>query len=391
MARTGRLPVLDGMRGIAILPVMILHFTLYGGPAPASGADLLVHRVAMAGWIGVDLFFVLSGFLITGILFGAKGGRGYFRTFYLRRLLRIAPLYYGTLAVFLVLLPALWPGHKGLAWLRGEGFWYWTFLLNFRIAGTGWPDFGALGHFWSLAVEEQFYLLWPVAVFLLNRRSLMALCAACMVVAVTARFALHLAGNPPAAFVLAPARLDALAAGAFLALLVRGPGGMSAAVRWAKPAVVAGGAGLLALFLWKRGLPAADPAVSVAGQALLAVFFTGVLALALAARPESRSGRWLAAPGLVFFGRYSYGLYVLHHPLLFLKPAALSFDLFPTVLGSRLPGWLLFVAGGISVSVALSLLSWHLWEKPFLDLKDRIPGPAAVPVGGVRSWSAGEL
>jgi peptidoglycan/LPS O-acetylase OafA/YrhL len=378
MARTGRLPTLDGLRGIAILLVLVLHFTMYGGPAPAAGLDLLVHRVAVAGWIGVDLFFVLSGFLITGILYDAKGEEGYFRTFYLRRLLRIAPLYYGALAVFLVLLPALWPGHEGLAWLRGESFWYWTYLLNFRIAAEGWPDFGALGHFWSLAVEEQFYLFWPVAVFLLRRRPLMALCAACMALAVATRLALHLAGNPPAAFVLAPARLDALAAGAFLALLVRSPGGLSAAVRWAKPAAVGGGFGLLALFLWKRGLPSEDPAVSVAGQALLALFFAAVLALALAARPESRSGRWLAAPVLVFFGRYSYGLYVIHHPLLFLKPEGLSFGLFPTVLGSRLPGWLLFVAAGIAVSVALSLLSWHLLEKPFLDLKDRMPPRTAA-------------
>lgn len=361
MTPARRLPTLDGLRGIAILLVLVLHFTMYGGAAPAAGLDLLVFRVAVAGWIGVDLFFVLSGFLITGILFDAKGEEGYFRTFYLRRLLRIAPLYYGALAVFLVFLPAIWPGHQGLAWLRGESLWYWTYLLNFRIAAEGWPDFGALGHFWSLAVEEQFYLLWPVAVFLLRRRPLMALCAACMALAVATRLALHLAGNPPAAFVLAPARLDALAAGAFLALLVRGPGGLAAAVRWAKPAALAGGTGLLGLFVWKRGLPSEDPAVSVAGQLLLALFFAAVLALAL---PESRGGRWLAAPFLVFFGRYSYGLYVIHHPLLFLKPEGLSY--------SRLPGWLLFVAAGIAVSVALSLLSWHLWEKPFLDLKERI-------------------
>jgi peptidoglycan/LPS O-acetylase OafA/YrhL len=378
MAGTERLRTLDGLRGIAILLVLVLHFTMYGGPAPAAGLDLLVHRVAVAGWIGVDLFFVLSGFLITGILYDAKGGEGYFRTFYLRRLLRIAPLYYGALAIFLVLLPAVWPGHEGLAWLRGESLWYWTYLLNFRIAAEGWPDFGALGHFWSLAVEEQFYLFWPVAVFLLRRRPLMALCAACMALAVATRLVLHLAGNPPAAFVLAPARLDALAAGAFLALLVRSPGGLSTAVRWARPAAAAGAAGLLALFLWKRGLPSEDPAVSVAGQALLALFFAAVLALALAARPEGRGGRWLAAPVLVFFGRYSYGLYVVHHPLLFLKPEGLSFGLFPTVLGSSLPGWLLFVVAGVAVSVALSLLSWHLLEKPFLDLKDRMPARAAA-------------
>ena len=93
MARTERLRTLDGLRGIAILLVLVLHFTMYGGTAPAAGFDLLVHRVAVAGWIGVDLFFVLSGFLITGILVDAKGEEGYFRTFYLRRLLRKGIIY----------------------------------------------------------------------------------------------------------------------------------------------------------------------------------------------------------------------------------------------------------------------------------------------------------
>ncbi|RPH56400.1 acyltransferase [bacterium] len=369
MTPAPRLPVLDGLRGVAILLVLVLHFTMYGGTPGVAGIDGFVHRFALAGWIGVDLFFVLSGFLITGILWDAKGGERYFRNFYARRLLRIFPLYYGALVVFLVLLPLLWPAHAGLARLRGEGVWYWTYLVNFQIAREGWPDFGALGHFWSLAVEEQFYLLWPVAVFLLRRRPLMALCAGAGGMAVGVRLALHLADREPAAFVLLPARVDALAAGALLALAVRGPGGLPAALRWAKPAAVASLAGLAAIFIWKRGLPAEDPAVAVAGYSLLAVLFAGVLTLALAAAPEGRAGRWLAAPGLAFFGRYSYGLYVLHHPLLFLKPEWLSYG--------SLPEWLLFVAAGTGVTVVLALLSWNLWEKPFLDLKDRFPYASA--------------
>jgi peptidoglycan/LPS O-acetylase OafA/YrhL len=363
-APAGRLPVLDGLRGIAILLVLVLHFTMYGGTPGTAGIAGFVHRFALAGWIGVDLFFVLSGFLITGILWDAKGGERYFRNFYARRILRIFPLYYGALVVFLVLLPFVWPVHEGLAQMQGEGIWYWTYLVNVRIAREGWPDFGALGHFWSLAVEEQFYLLWPVAVFLLRRRPLMALCLGAGGLAVAVRLALHLADREPAAFVLLPARVDALAAGALLALAVRGPGGLPGALRWAKPAAAVALAGLAALFVWKRGLPAEDPAVAVAGYSLLAVLFAGVLALALEGR-----ARWLAAPWLVFFGRYSYGLYVLHHPLLFLKPEWLSYG--------SLPGWLLFVAGATGVTVALALLSWYFWEKPFLDLKDRFPYASA--------------
>ncbi|HEV2844590.1 MAG TPA: acyltransferase, partial [Thermoanaerobaculia bacterium] len=216
-----RLPALDGLRGLAILLVLLLHFTVYGGPPATEGIDKLFYRAAQAGWIGVDLFFVLSGFLITGILYDAKGGENYFRSFYARRVLRIFPLYYGALAVFLLLVPALRPG----------SFWHWTYLSNVQIAREGWPDSGALGHFWSLAVEEQFYLFWPVAVLLLARRSLMAACWVCLAGSLLLRVGLHLADQETAAFVLTPARLDSLAAGALLALAARGPEGLAPVAR----------------------------------------------------------------------------------------------------------------------------------------------------------------
>jgi peptidoglycan/LPS O-acetylase OafA/YrhL len=270
-----------------------------------------------------------------------------------------------------VFAPALWPRHAGFVSLSDDSPWYWTYLINFRIAADGWPTFGALGHFWSLAVEEQFYVLWPVVVFLCRRRPLMVFCAVCVGVAIVTRLALHVAGNPTAAFVVAPARLDALGIGAFLALSVRKPGTLARVLRWAKPSAIVSVCGLAMLFIWKRGLPSQDPAVSIVGRTLLALFFAAGLALALPDGPETQARKWLASPALMFFGRYSYGLYVLHHPLLHVKPAALSFDSLPTVLGSHLPGWLLFVGAGIMISIGLALLSWHLWEKRFLELKVR--------------------
>jgi len=365
-----RVASLDGLRGIAILLVLVLHFTLYGGPPPTTPLDGLFYRFAVAGWVGVDLFFVLSGFLITGILWDTKGGDGYFRSFYMRRVLRIFPLYYGALAVLLVLLPALFPLHPGLRSLRPEGVWYWSYLANLRIARVGWPPFGALGHFWSLAVEEQFYLVWPLTIFLLNRRRLMALCLACMAGAFLLRVWLHLAHQEVAAFVLTPARMDALAAGAFLALAVRGPAGFASLARWSGPAAAALAVALAALFLWRRGLPSEDAVVGTIGYSLVMGLCGALLVFALTSRA---AGAVLASSGLVLFGRLSYGLYVFHQPLLFLRPNVLSSESFPLVLGSPLPGRLLFIVLATAVSLALSWLSWHLYEKQFLKLKEQFP------------------
>ncbi|HEX7185058.1 MAG TPA: acyltransferase [Thermoanaerobaculia bacterium] len=365
-----RIPSLDGLRGIAILLVLVMHFTLYGGPPPSSPADAAFYQTAAAGWIGVDLFFVLSGFLITGILWDARGSEGYFRGFYARRCLRIFPLYYAALLIFLVLLPALLSEHSGLRAAKQDAAWYWTYLSNVQIAREGWPAFGALGHFWSLAVEEQFYLVWPAVVFLLGRRALMAACLGCIALCPLLRLGLHLAGHATAAYTLTPARMDALAVGALLALAARGPHGLSRLSRRAGPAAAALGLGLAALCAWKSGLPSEDPAVSVLGGSLLAGLFGALLVLAVTSQAWSGA---LSLSGLVVFGRYSYALYVLHHPLLFLKPEGLSASALPRLWGSQLPGRLLFIAAATGVCLGLAWLSWHLLERRFLELKNRFP------------------
>jgi peptidoglycan/LPS O-acetylase OafA/YrhL len=162
-------PRLDGVRGIAILLVLVYHLTLYGGMAPNGPfLDRLWRTWTLPLGLGVDLFFVLSGFLITGILLDTKDGPDYFRNFYARRFLRIFPLYYATLAATFLLIPAV----------RLDAVWYWTYLINYRFADVGWPRVAYLGHFWTLAVEEQFYLVWPALVFFVPRRVLPWLCVA---------------------------------------------------------------------------------------------------------------------------------------------------------------------------------------------------------------------
>ena len=368
------LPALDGVRGIAILLVMIFHFSMYGhGLMPSALViDRLYYRLASAGWIGVDLFFVLSGFLITGILHDARQGPHYFRNFYARRTLRIFPLYYGVLLLFLVVLPWLLPEHGAWQGLDRDAAWYWTYLFNVRVAYQGWPDVPALGHFWSLAVEEQFYLVWPCIVLGLSSAHLRLFCLACVGAALTLRLGLVGTGHGVAAFVLMPARMDALAAGGYLAMAVRAPGGIDRMARVAVPAAAGLGVALAALFAWRRGLAVQDPVVATVGHTLLACWFGTVLALA--ATPGS-AARVLGSPVLRFFGRYSYGLYVFHAPLLFLAPGVIPLDLVPTVMGSQLIRQLVFMAIATGASVLLALASWHGFEKHFLKAKALFPYP----------------
>jgi peptidoglycan/LPS O-acetylase OafA/YrhL len=162
-ASVERVPVLDGLRGLAILLVMLHHFFQNYVPEPVW-IDRLVFGLMGCGWFGVDLFFVLSGFLITGILYDAKGADRYFLNFYARRTLRIFPLYYAVLVLLFVLLPRV-PHPLAADYVSDSApdqLWFWLYLTNFRIAlNGGWYSHLVPSVFWSLAIEEQFYVLYP--------------------------------------------------------------------------------------------------------------------------------------------------------------------------------------------------------------------------------------
>jgi peptidoglycan/LPS O-acetylase OafA/YrhL len=376
-----RVASLDGVRGLAVLLVLFYHFVLYGGPGRVPPADSSLVGFTGFGWIGVDLFFVLSGFLITGILYDAKGSPGYFRNFYARRVLRIFPLYYGVLFGVFVLLPLAFPESERLQLLRQDAGWYWTYLANVKIAGDGWGQFPALGHFWSLAVEEQFYLCWPVLVLLLSRRGLLKVCVGCVVASGLLRVALYQSGEGLAAYVLTPARADTLALGAFVALVARGPAGLAGLRRWSPPVLALCLAGTGGIFL-ARGPDYHDPIVLTLGFTLLAGLFAALVGVAVSAPEGGLTRRGLGAPLLVSVGRYSYAMYVFHHLLLFFKPDAFSSALFPPVLGSEAPPRLAFAVLGIFLTFGMAMLSWHVYEKQFLKLKGLFPyGVTPRPFG----------
>jgi peptidoglycan/LPS O-acetylase OafA/YrhL len=373
-SRSVHIPALDGLRGIAILLVLAHHLTSYGGFQPQLLVDKLVYLATMAGWSGVDLFFVLSGFLITGILYDSKGTEFYFRNFYIRRCLRIFPLYYGVLVLFLVVLPRVLtngPSDASYQSLVADQAWYWAYLINVKIALDGWPKVSAINHFWSLAVEEQFYLVWPFLIFLCRRDTLVKVCVACVLAALGWRIGVAWTSQHLPAYVLLPARMDALAIGGLLALLARDPQGLSVWRRSAGVLGVVAGSVIVVCAVAGRGLWTTDPLTFTIGYTALAIFFGATLSLVVTSAEDGVLGRICCSRLLRFFGRYSYGLYVFHHPIVIFTRRLFTAPDLPTVFGSQLSGLAIYVllAGGASLAVAM--LSWHLYEAPFLRLKER--------------------
>jgi peptidoglycan/LPS O-acetylase OafA/YrhL len=376
-----RIAVLDGVRGLAIALVMYHHFFQNYHSAANTGLDRVVFGLASAGWSGVDLFFVLSGFLITGILYDSRHDPRYYRNFYGRRTLRIFPLYYAALVLFLVVLPAI--NHPQaqtyVADFRDEGFWLWTYLANFRIAYRGeWYAHLIPNVFWSLAIEEQFYLVWPAVVLLCARRTLVAVCAALIVLALVVRIGLWWADAAPiVSFVLTFARMDCLALGALIALAARGDGGLRTLVT---PAKVVGGGALALVALYMMGTGGLDwdhPFVNTLGFTVLAALFGSLLVLGMTV-PASNPLRTALDNDLMrTFGKYSYAMYVVHGPAnVVVKQFVFDPAAGPLVMGSIVPAVTLYAVLSTALTLAIAWVSWHTFERHVLSYQRHFRTPA---------------
>jgi peptidoglycan/LPS O-acetylase OafA/YrhL len=247
------------------------------------------------------------------------------------------------------------------------------------------------GHFWSLAVEEQFYLVWPLVVYAFGRVALLRISVLCFAGALALRFAVPLWLDPLANYVLMPTRMDAFAAGAAVALLMRAPGGLRRLGAWPKIVLFVALAILAALYQWKKGLKVHEPLVHTYGFSLIALAVAALIAVALTAREGSWLRRALSCAALTTLGKYSYALYVFHQPVLaILRDHGLGSGMLPRLWGSQLPGLLAFGAIGFALSMLCALLSWRLIEAPFLRLKRRLPtaGGALPTAGGALPTSA---
>lgn len=378
----GHVVALDGLRAFAVVAVIVYH-------SLDAQSSVVVDRVARAGWVGVDLFFVLSGFLITGILLDAKNSPRYFRNFYIRRTLRIFPLYYAVLVAALVIAPHVLPVTPEVDAILAKQGWLWAYAQNIEefVHGRqawrgGWLQ---LNHLWSLCIEEQFYLVWPTVVLLASRRALVAIALGIVVASPILRAALlHGGVLPEAVYTFTPCRLDTLAVGALLAVLVRVRPERAPAV--ARGLLALGGAATLAVVVVAGGLPARDPVVQVAGLSALALAFGGVV---LAVVQPGGAPRWLAHPALTTVGKYSYAIYLLSYLCDPLFASVYKIDRVAALVHSRTLAVFGFTAFEIAASIGLAAISWNLFEKHFLKLKDRWAPTHQNAARSARSTSSG--
>lgn len=357
---SSRIPALDGLRGMAILLVLLRH-SVFGleTTSPVLAGLLATGRLA---WSGVDLFFVLSGFLIGGILLDARQSPRYFRTFYIRRAYRIFPLYGLVTALFLFRhLPfRLLPGHFGNVSPLSIPWWsYITFTQNFFMVRLGWFGPQAMSVSWSLAVEEQFYLTIPLLIWLVRpKRSFYVLVLAVIGAPVLRILLGHvLVHGDFARYVLTPCRADALSMGVLSAMLVRNP----RAWHWLlqNRRLLAGSTAVLfagVVIMTYLNCSEFAPPMNTFGFSWMALFYTGCLLLAV----SNVKGSFLHNPALRGLGTLAYCCYLVHAPLIEASRRALSLSL------SRDAALWSGSAVGLGLTLFVAKLSWKYFEKPLL-------------------------
>ena len=343
----GYISEFDSLRAMAAFGVLIAHFGLF------KDIPVVSYVSQHAGLMGVDLFFVLSSYLITGILWRC---RSYdqpvivtLKQFYMRRFLRIFPLYYGVLGLAFIMVPTI----------RKHAIWFLAYAANFgqALAGTSWRP---LQHFWTLAVEEQYYIIWPLVVLLASRRMLLFYCVFGAVVSFGSRCLLTFLGANSKAVTLSTfCCLEPLALGAICAILhsMKNPRRFD---RYFKYALVVGAIATVGSHIF--GSEAVEQIFSRTAYSFL---WAGMLATIAA--QSGHPALWLLRQRFpTYLGRISYGLYVLHLPALTVMR---QLGMEATSFAGRLVDFIVFSA----VTIVLSALSWHLFESPLNDLKRYFP------------------
>ena len=382
---SGHIPALDGIRGLGMLVVMICHFCTF--PPSSALVPGFIQDVLNLGWPSMESFFALSGFLITGILLDTKGAENFFSYFYIRRALRILPLYYGTLFVLFVISPPL--GRWGLPHLEKSSTslqtWYWFYVANWlslrsQILGT------VITHFWSLAVEEQFYLVWPCVVFLTSRRTLAKVCIALPLASEVIRTVLFLKGvDGDAIHFLTVAQFDGLALGALAALIVREENWLRRISPYLKPIAFGALAVLVILGLAEGGLAFNGWAFMLGNLPLGVLFADLLIVIVLNAGSNSRWLKPLNARWVRSCGDYSYAMYVFHWPLVcfYSRRVAPLTKYLPSLSSPALIALgLLQLLTLCLVTYGFGKLSWWAFEGPIHDqrkhFKIRWPKPETL-------------
>jgi peptidoglycan/LPS O-acetylase OafA/YrhL len=370
---SGRIPELDGLRGIAIGMVWFGHYFLMHGGTPPGTFFAYVLVTFRLHWSGVDLFFVLSGFLIGGILLDARESTNYFRVFYIRRFFRILPLYILCLVGTLLLYGLVRAGLGArVAWMLKDPIsWYSypLFLQNFWMAIRTNLGVYPLGMTWSLAVEEQFYLTLPLLIRFLSRRALVTVLSAGIVLAPLLRMALYFVWPDHflSWFMLMPCRADALLLGVLGAIALRD----DRCRAWLAskqsffhfllfPVLLLG----LAFFILKGYNQFMFPMLSY-GFSWISVFYLSVLLYALL-WPATWMAACLRWRWLGWLGIIAYGAYMFHDNVIaFVMSLFWSWSRFPI---ATIPAHWVAVFASIPITLLLCRLSWIYFEKPMIRI-----------------------
>ncbi|HVJ94436.1 MAG TPA: acyltransferase [Labilithrix sp.] len=393
-ANARAIPTLDGMRGLAVLLVLMFHFAwTFPGDDPSNAVSVVdklavqLHAFMWSGWTGVDLFFVLSGYLITRGLVTENdrplGTR--MRMFWMRRVLRIFPLYYAVIIVGTIVTLAF-----GSRWIPGVSYWLYmqNYVLAFDEEVMRWT-----AHFWSLAIEEQFYFIWPIVALTVSRRRLIPAIVVLVVLTVGLRAGLTFKGDQIALFQrwfssgpggvehgiakfvyrATFTRADGLLLGAFVAVTQREVHHPLSHV-WRRlrfPLFVGTAVALLGLYVWATGLNDYDRRVIGIGYVTLALFFASAVSLCADHAIGENVRRFLSFRPLVSCGKVSYGMYIFHWPLVVLGVPYLMKWQEGRETGTQMLVSSAFVVAGIAFSWVLASISFRFFETPFLKLKGK--------------------
>jgi peptidoglycan/LPS O-acetylase OafA/YrhL len=389
---TKRIAALDGLRGLAVILVFLIHATII---TPRSLPGTVLVSATFLNGFGPFLFFGLSAYLITSILRRRVGKPGYYRRIYLSRGLRILPVYYLFIAGTLLVLPRVISEHYLEFSQTYHADWaYWIFLQNFIVGFHGAPQHKMLDVSWTLAVDFQFFLVWPVAVRYLSRDWLVWLCGAMVALALVTRTYLVFFTSLPhdAPYYFTPARLDAFGFGALVALLGDNPRTLLRLRPYAK--VIAA---CIVPVIWtylriehRLGLSFNPSVIQSAGyfsrtlgDTIASLGAACLILCCVTGTPASLSTRVFSARPMTFLGTRAYGFFLMHLPVIWLvrtsffgpdDPTGTIQPLFAMVpvLNTFVPDQLLFYAICFPIAVVLASLSYALVERPIIEYKNRL-------------------
>ena len=350
----GYIPALDGVRGAAILLVILFH-CLEGSIYPIS-------ILSKIGWVGVDLFFVLSGFLITGILIDTKGKKNFILTFFFKRILRIFPLYYLSLLIFFTVI--LIPNVTSTNYYLNIGhfdniFYFLTYTQNILFSFKGWGVTDILNHFWSLAIEEQFYLFWPLVVMFFSNKRIILISFLLIFTSLIIR---NFYVDNPFSYVFTLSRMDALSIGSISAILIRK--NIYLINKYIHYIFVISLSTLFFIILITHSLKITNIHFIRYGYTVFDILFASLIILTFDTKKIGKITCWIFnIKFLRFLGKYSYGIYVYHW--LLYRGLYMSFESYYS-----LPK--VFILPFLALVLLISMLSYHYYEMFFLKYKNRI-------------------